>query len=72
MNTKTVQMLDGQETVKEPYVCTHSMNKEKKEKLKEQYIKFDRKEVYALLYRNEKIIFYNLDFTGTTQLILMF
>lgn len=37
----------------------------------EKYINCDRKEVYALFYRNEKTIYYNLDFAGTTQLILM-
>jgi hypothetical protein len=36
------------------------------------HIKYKRKEVYALYYRSTETIYYNLDFVGKIQLILLF
>ena len=35
------------------------------------YISFDRKDVYAIIYRNINLVYYNLDFMGETQLYIM-
>lgn len=35
------------------------------------YINYYKSEVYALYYRSNKSIYYNMNFIGTTQLILM-
>lgn len=35
------------------------------------YIRYDKKEVYALYYKKAKIIYYNIDFRGRTQLIVI-
>lgn len=35
------------------------------------YIRYDKKEVYALYYKKAKIIYYNIDFQGRTQLIVI-
>ena len=35
------------------------------------YIRYDKTEVYALYYKKAKIIYYNIDFRGRTQLIVI-
>ncbi len=36
------------------------------------YINFERKEVYAIIYRNINLICYNKNFIGKTQLYLIY
>lgn len=35
------------------------------------FIHYKKKHIYALCYKKEKIIYYNLDFKGKTQIILI-
>jgi len=35
------------------------------------YVRLKRSDIYAICYMAEKIIYYNLDFCGTTQLIIL-
>ncbi len=39
--------------------------------MKKYYIKYCRKKVYAIYYKDAKKIYYNLNFNGTTQLLLV-
>lgn len=35
------------------------------------YIRYDKKEVYAICYKADRVIYYNVDFDGLTQLIII-
>nr|DAJ99581.1 MAG TPA: hypothetical protein [Caudoviricetes sp.] len=40
--------------------------------LSKKYIYYKRKTIYAIYYRSLHTIYYNLDFSGTTQKIMLF
>ena len=39
-------------------------------KFEKKYVSMGRTDIYAVCYAAERIIYYNLDFRGTTQLII--
>ncbi|HBC98713.1 MAG TPA: hypothetical protein DC053_03925 [Lachnoclostridium sp.] len=58
-----------------PYndTCTQSLEQKKgvTGDMKIKYIKYERKDVYAVIYRNIDLICYNINFIGETQLYLI-
>ncbi|GEM_PF-1655856 len=40
--------------------------------MSKKYICYSRHEIYAIYYRETRIIYYNIDFCGTTKIILLF
>lgn len=44
----------------------------KGELMRKRYIIYNKKQVYAIYYRNIDTVFYNTDFMGETQLILLY
>lgn len=39
--------------------------------MQKKYIKYDNGNVYAIFYRETKVIYYNLNFQGTTEIIIL-
>lgn len=40
-------------------------------KFEKKYVSMGRTDIYAIYYVAKKVIYYNLDFRGTTQLIIL-
>ncbi len=40
--------------------------------MSKRYIFYNRKSVYAIYYYSTNTVYYNIDFSGTTQLVLMY
>lgn len=39
--------------------------------MQKKYIKYDNTSIYAIYYRETKVIYYNLNFQGITEIIIL-
>ena len=48
-----------------------NLKRKRKHIEEEKYIHFKRKDIYAICYASERVIYYNLDFDGPTEIYFL-